>query len=1246
MRYKGPGKRLFVLYILLFLLANSYAGQLCVYPGPDTSDHGLQLSNFSLSSSHTNISIGDNVQATFYLRNVGNESINLTDKGIYAAVRDKNGNNHDFGVYMKNQVLGVSERVKFQQSFRIDENGLWSVWPAYQIWKTAYSPALKHNVTLKVTGPSDWHSCEAGACPDYCENDIHYFSGYIGQDTECIYRGEQCSEGCNDDGISCKTPDMESPELSITQSPVDPSAVSNITFSVIATDNMNVSRIAIYINGAAAFGCEPPEYFWKDDYWQCVWHAGTFPAGALTYKAKAFDPSGNFGATNEKTINVTGLTLSIEHETVPETPSQELQCFISGTLYDFKYYSKTLAVKACEAEVIGGGCSPTPPYACSQPMTSCKRGGQTHYDTNLTRMWSAEEGFRAPGPMAYQISVPCNRSYLIQPIYQLYEDECQWRGNWNPTKGNFVPITEPLARNYDFHFEPMELDGPAITKVEYLVGNMDSLYQYLYHLSWAQFINISAYDASGIQRIKVNGSLTAVGFVSDETGPLPGHPSPNRTMFFNMSKECDNSSSCRFNFSRPTASIPEFTSVELSLNVHACDMAGNSIGAAYNRTYGPDASEPGNLKIVSVEPVQVVYGASLIKGKATAFRIKIDSSFRYPVEAKIRLMLPDDQWGAVYGTGNLLVGRPPDWKYQDLWGSIKIPAMESSYEIIVPIIPDWQKGENGTDSGQMIRGISIGGIYGPDIRVMPAPRADSVRFSVEIDPGNEIREANETDNILNSPSYNVSSTKPLKIYYALHVGGNMPKQENVLGHLNGAYVTCPLSNTTQTREEVCNKAKDFAKRTTEYLLGVAPVADNKISYFVDCTIRDEASYDDYLGTMSALAQENNFDYVLSLETCDCCGACGIGASACGIGLLGEPSTGAHELLSHGISRFTEECYDCAPNDCVLDSRNNLVNCTAVACDACGASEGFWVNELAQYTNGSKYPYVLPTYYADSVSSIDKVWQRLGPLWRYDNHNELPGGYNTLIQKLYDERDPKILLVRGNIYKNGSAGFKQFEILENGTVNIGDEEKGDYYIVLLDSQQNILSKVGFNVSFYLMEKEGRTELDRTFFVYRMEWKEGTSRIRLEDGAGRVLASKEVSLNRPDVKMFYPNGGEIFAKGENIKIRWDSSDKDNDALTHSLAISRDNKTWLPIGIDIKGSEYELDTFGLEEGRYLIRVRATDGVNTVEDISDGPFTINVSVSEKKPSPEPQNQQVYSLFLVALAIFVLGWLLLKRKK
>lgn len=426
--------------------------------------------------------------------------------------------------------------------------------------------------------------------------------------------------------------DTTAPTVTIVHSPADVSLVSNVTFSVVATDDTNVTKIIIYVNGSPVFECEPPEYFWKDDYWQCVYTGGPYPAGTLTYRAEALDSEDNRGVSAERTINVTGLTLPTE----PKVPREEIPipCYISGRLYDFKYYSKTLRVKICEAEMTDGfRIDPFTGEVQGEVVWDCKPEGNIWYE-NVTRLWAGEERYGMPGPMEYQVQVPCDGFYLIEPVYQPYGDECEWQGSWIPSKGSSVRMNGTSQSGYDFTFEPVELTPPAITEVSY----PENLHGLDLHSCWGtprEFLRIRAFDASGIQRIKIDGNLTATGFISDDSGPLLilDYPNPDRTTFFNISQEC-NGSPCVVNFTGFCADYPEFTKIDLDFRVSVCDGAGNSVSNSYHKTYMPE----GDLEIVSVEPVQVVYGAPLIKGKNTAFRVKVNSNFDYPVETKFRLV--------------------------------------------------------------------------------------------------------------------------------------------------------------------------------------------------------------------------------------------------------------------------------------------------------------------------------------------------------------------------------------------------------------------------------------------------------------------------------------------------------------------------------------------------------------------------------------------------------------------------------
>jgi hypothetical protein len=267
--------------------------------------------------------------------------------------------------------------------------------------------------------------------------------------------------------------------------------------------------------------------------------------------------------------------------------------------------------------------------------------------------------------------------------------------------------------------------------------------------------------------------------------------------------------------------------------------------------------------------------------------------------------------------------------------------------------------------------------------------------------------------------------------------------------------------------------------------------------------------------------------------------------------------------------------------------------------------------------------------------------------RQDDGSLSTDGYLNLITELSDSRDPDAILVSGAVYQDNTIVLDPFIRIGDATLDIEAGNEGDYYIVLLDKDSRILSKSGFFVGFYETAQQpdsGMVEVEEAGFAYVVEWQEGTNRIEIQDKDGSVLASRDVSPNKPDIRILHPNDGEAFAKGEMMTARWQASDADGDALTYSLAISMDSgETWLPIDIDINGNEYELDTAVLEMGQdYLIKVRATDGVNTAEEVSDAAFTI----TEKEEAEEGGISTWVFIVIVATVVIGLAVYLGTRRK
>lgn len=760
----------------------------------------------------------------------------------------------------------------------------------------------------------------------------------------------------------------------------------------------------------------------------------------------------------------------------------------------------------------------------------------------------------------------------------------------------------------------------------------------------------------------------------------------------------------------------------------------------------------GDLDITSVEPVQVVYGAPLVAGKGTVFRVRAHSTFSQPVETELRLILPDDEWdiGLPYVPVRTL---PLDWEYPEFWGPVTIDPGDN--EIMLPIVPAGQENAD-FDSTLNPAGIIRGTCRGAELvwchtdnRVVPRPIGDSmVTFTVEVDPRNVVSETNERNN----EWYGGAAVVTTKAWSFLFV----PYRSGASG---------------------CTPHPDFvnlgAQRQTEYLLAMFPIADSKITYAYNPYTTDWEDREGYAGyesrgtflaRIARLARSEGYDFGVAIG----CG-CGGGTMGGWVGacFIGDCSGGFSHVLAHefnhqvaGIGDVysyrrcdwdvpyceygdrTENCPEeyrgkracevwCANNPSALSgcpsSLQGQSGCaawfwdttdrTAGDCpawidelDACQvwcelnpcprafgqsqceywcediqggdelygcpdsrnvipAADGFWVNRWIPISSQTS------AYIMDSCiqsGSCTWTWMRLEDVrncidtdecghrlpddtivWGdMGNSNSADGirndGYLNLLvsTRFRSESDPEALLMSGTISINGTAILDPFIYLPDAALDILPGLEGDYYLFLLDENGSVLSTSGFEVRFYQTDPDGGP-LDEVPFVYRIEWKEGTKRIELQDKDGSVLASREVSPNKPEIRVLYPNGGEVFAINETIEIRWQASDEDGDALTYSLAMSLDSgETWLPIDIDIMDNEYEMSTEALEEGQnYLIKVRATDGVNTSEDVSDGAFNIT---AEGKAEEGGINTWVI-IVIVIVAIAVVGlvvYLGTRRKK
>ena len=122
-----------------------------------------------------------------------------------------------------------------------------------------------------------------------------------------------------------------------------------------------------------------------------------------------------------------------------------------------------------------------------------------------------------------------------------------------------------------------------------------------------------------------------------------------------------------------------------------------------------------------------------------------------------------------------------------------------------------------------------------------------------------------------------------------------------------------------------------------------------------------------------------------------------------------------------------------------------------------------------------------------------------------------------------------------------------------------------------------------------------------------WQEGTARIVIKEGQ-TVLHITHISANPPEVTLLSPNGGEYWLPYGEHTVTWTGSDADGDPLRYILQYSPDGgSTWKTVATNLTGESYTLEAGRLAGSETaLLRVFASDGVNTGQGQSDATFTV----------------------------------------
>lgn len=282
-------------------------------------------------------------------------------------------------------------------------------------------------------------------------------------------------------------------------------------------------------------------------------------------------------------------------------------------------------------------------------------------------------------------------------------------------------------------------------------------------------------------------------------------------------------------------------------------------------------------------------------------------------------------------------------------------------------------------------------------------------------------------------------------------------------------------------------------------------------------------------------------------------------------------------------------------------------------------QGVWVNwdtrtktaaHEVSHTYGLKDCYKPPDTQSDAIGywvnkKIDII-NKKDLMWSTHPVNDSwikKPNFKSLLKRFNEQRDPEVLGISGFIDKNNNVELNPWYKLDNGNVDLEWNTTGNYLLNGYNDNGDLIAQAGFNISFIRYEDpdSGEQSTDEMLFAFRVEWIDELHRIDIVNATTQeILATRVVSPNPPEITITAPSPGEKI-KQKPYEITWEGDDADGDTLTYNLFLSNDSgQTWFPISWSVEGDSFTADFTYLPEGAYQIKLFATDGVNTAEDIS----------------------------------------------
>ena len=320
------------------------------------------------------------------------------------------------------------------------------------------------------------------------------------------------AETVNIKGTNPPPADTTPPAATIT-SPTSGNVSGTVTVSASATDNVGVSRVDFYVNGAKVGSDSTTPY-------QYAWNTTTLANGAATLRAIAVDAAGNSGQSTLVTVNVANVVVPPPDTTSPSVSiASPTSGNVSGTVTVSANATDNVGVARVDFYVNGAlaGSDTAAPYQYAWNTTGLANGAATLY----------ARAFDAAGNSAQSAAVSVTVANVVAPPPDTTKPTVSIA---SPTGGN-VSGTVSVSAN--------AADNVGVTRVEFYVNGTLALtdasapYQYAWNTAalpnGTATLYAKAFDAAGNSAQSANVSVTVANVVappSDTTKPTVSVASP------------------------------------------------------------------------------------------------------------------------------------------------------------------------------------------------------------------------------------------------------------------------------------------------------------------------------------------------------------------------------------------------------------------------------------------------------------------------------------------------------------------------------------------------------------------------------------------------------------------------------------------------------------------------------------------------------------------------------------------------